>query len=61
MDPLITNGIELALLRGMEKGNADREPETRRKRVPVPARKENDENQIELGFDAPQHSLDDLA
>jgi len=71
MDPLITNGIDPALLRVLEKRGDEREPATRRKRPVVPenpveeAREEeapevdNEEDNQEP--DPPKHTLDDLA
>jgi hypothetical protein len=66
MDPLITNGIDPALLRVLEKRGEAREPLPRRKRVVAPERPpeaESDEGEIQAasGSDAPRHALDDLA
>jgi len=36
MDPLITNGVDPALLRVLEKRGRGRDPAARRKRPPVP-------------------------
>ena len=38
MDPLITNGIDPALLRVLEKRGQERDPADRRKRPPVPGK-----------------------
>ena len=61
MDPLITNGIDAALLRVMEKRGDDRDVTRRRKR-PVAHEKSVDE-ELELGPDpdTPKHTLDDMA
>jgi len=63
MDPLITNGIDPALLRVLEKRGQERETVSRRKRLPSPEASEEDnkaEDQDE-GADGPKHELDDLA
>jgi hypothetical protein len=72
MDPLLTNGIDPALLRGLDKrDNASddaRDPPSRRKRPAAPGKSaENDaeevdeENKLEPDPDASEHKLDDLA
>lgn len=61
MDPLITNGIEWALLRGLEKQGSEREPAPKRKRPPAPTRTVEEENEVESNSDATKHQLDDLA
>jgi hypothetical protein len=71
MDPLITNGIDAALLRVLEKRGQERDQAPRRKRPVVPEKtvEEGDENELEPGVgtptdtpnDAPKHTLDDLA
>jgi hypothetical protein len=62
MDPLITNGIDPALLRVLEKRGQERDPAPRRKRPAVPEKPvEEDENKEESGLDTPKHTLDDLA
>jgi hypothetical protein len=65
MDPLITNGMDGALLRVLEKRGDERDPVLRRKRParsekPVEEQEENN-NQDEADLDAPKHTLDDLA
>jgi hypothetical protein len=63
MDPLITNGVDPALLRVLEKRGQERDPAARRRRPPVPEKTvaEDDENEQEPGSDTPKHTLDDLA
>ena len=64
MDPLITNGIDPALSRVLEKRGQERDPAPRRKRPAVPERTgeaPEEENSQELGLDMPKHTLDDLA
>jgi hypothetical protein len=62
MDPLITNGIDPALLRVLEKRGDERDSAARRKRPAVPEKTaEEEENKPEPGPDAPKHALDDLA
>jgi hypothetical protein len=62
MEPLITNGIEPAMLRGLEKRGDARDPVPRRKRPAVPEKTvEEDESKEEPGLDTPKHTLDDLA
>ena len=66
MDPLITNRIDPALLRGMEKRGDERAPVPRRKRPAVPEtsveeEEDNEELEQEPGSEAPKHALDDLA
>jgi len=71
MDPLITNGIDPALLRVLEKRGQERDSAPRRKRPAAPekpsAEEKNgaEENEIinneEPGPDTPKHTLDDLA
>jgi hypothetical protein len=73
MDPLITNGIDAALLRVPEQRGQerDRDQAPRRKRPVRPEKtvEEGDENNQEPGVDtpndtpndAPKHTLDDLA
>lgn len=66
MDPLITNGIDPALLQVQERRGreCDRDPAPRRKRPAVPesasAAADAPDN-LDLGLDAPKHALDDLA
>jgi hypothetical protein len=65
MDPLITNGMDGALLRVLEKRGDERAPVLRRRRPamsekPVEEQEENN-NQDEADLDAPKHTLDDLA
>jgi hypothetical protein len=71
MDPLITNGIDAALLRVPEQRGQERDQAPRRKRPVVPEKtvEEGDENNLEPGVDplndtpneTPKHTLDDLA
>ncbi|MGA2979057.1 MAG: hypothetical protein ABSD76_05655 [Terriglobales bacterium] len=65
MDPLITNGIDPALLHVLEKRGQDRDPAPRRKRPAVPEKTveeaAEEENNQEPGHDTPKHTLDDLA
>ena len=61
MDPLITNGIDPALLRVLEKRGQERDPASRRRRPPVPEKTVEEELPEEPGSDAPKHTLDDLA
>jgi len=60
MDPLITNGVDPALLRVLDKHERDPNAESRRKRQFVsPAAEQEEENESDA--DAPKHELDDLA
>lgn len=63
MDPLITNGVDPALLRVLEKRGQERDPEPRRRRPPPapesPVEEEEKEEQ-EPSPDGPKHELDDL-
>jgi hypothetical protein len=71
MDPLLTNGIDPALLRGLLDKRDDARDETmpRRKRPATPgksaeeedAEEVNEENKLEADPDVPKHKLDDLA
>ena len=61
MDPLITNGIDPALLRVLEKRRDERDPVPRRKRPAVPEKPVEEENEEEPGPDTPKHAVDDLA
>ncbi len=63
MDPLITNGIDPALLRVLERRGQERDLAPRRKRPAVPEKtiEKAEENDQEPGLDAPKHTLDDLA
>jgi hypothetical protein len=67
MDPLITNGMDGALLRVLEKRGDERDPVPRRRRPAVPEKpveeeeQEENNNQDEADLDAPKHTLDDLA
>jgi hypothetical protein len=65
MDPLITNAIDPALLRVLDKRGQERDSAARRKRPPAPEKAADgdyagDSNQ-ETGPDAPKHTLDNLA
>jgi hypothetical protein len=63
MDPLITDGIDPALLRVLEKRGQQHDEGLRRRRVPAPnAAKEGEaDNGDEAAPEAPRHELDDLA
>jgi hypothetical protein len=64
MDPLITNGIDPALLRVLEKRGDTHEAAPRRRRPPGPGKtveEPDEDNQQELNPDTPKHTLDDLA
>jgi hypothetical protein len=63
MDPLITNGIDPALLRVLEKRGDTREAAPRRRRPPGPGKtvEPDEDNQQEPDPDTPKHTLDDLA
>ena len=69
MDPLITNGIDPALLRVLEKRGQEREAVSRRKRPASPRKPGEEEENVaeenqkedEPGPDTPKHALDDLA
>ncbi|MGD0791574.1 MAG: hypothetical protein ABR920_07365 [Terriglobales bacterium] len=62
MDPLITNGIDPALWRVLEKPGNERDPLSRRKRPAVPEKPvEEEESKEEPGPETPKHTLDDLA
>ena len=61
MDPLITNGIDPALLRILEKRGQERDPMPRRRRPAGHAQTDEEELKQEPGADTPMHALDDLA
>ena len=61
MDPLITNGVDPALLRVLEKHSRERDAEMRRRRPPPPLPTEEDAEGDESGADSPKHEVDDLA
>ncbi|MGA8540230.1 MAG: hypothetical protein WB566_12080 [Terriglobales bacterium] len=66
MDPLITNGVDPALLRVLERRGQEHDSTPRRKRPAVPAEAVEAENTKEsndpdTGLEAPKHILDDLA
>ena len=64
MDPLITNGIDPALLQVQERRGQDRDPAPRRKRPAAPesaSAAADAADNLDLGLDAPKHVLDDLA
>ncbi len=65
MDPLITNAIDPALLRVLDKRGQERDSAARRKRPPVPEKSGDgdcaENSNEETGPDAPKHTLDDLA
>ncbi|HKM46321.1 MAG TPA: hypothetical protein VJX69_01970 [Terriglobales bacterium] len=63
MDPLITNGVDPALLRVLEKRGDERESVPRRKRPAVPEKTVDEQgtNEDEAAPDTPKHTLDDLA
>jgi hypothetical protein len=61
MDPLITNGIDPALLRVIEKRGDERDALPRRKRPAAHAKFSGEEIDQELDPETPQHTLDDLA
>jgi hypothetical protein len=59
-DPLLTNRLDPALLRVVEKRSSDRETTPRRRRPAVPE-KTTEEKSEEPSADTPKHELDDLA
>jgi hypothetical protein len=61
MDSLITNGVDPALLRVVEKRSQERDPGTQRKRALVPMKHDHEEDDNAPDPDVPKHSLDDLA
>ncbi len=63
MEPLITNGVDPALLRVLERHGREREAERGRRRLPANAATEENENEREdeSVADSPKHELDDLA
>lgn len=60
MDPLLTNRLDPALLRVVEKRGSEREATPRRRRPAVPE-KTGEEKEEAPGPDTPKHELDDLA
>ncbi len=60
MDPLLTNGIDPALLRVLEKRGNDREPPPARRRATSPRTVGQEQDETE-NSDTPKHELDDLA
>jgi hypothetical protein len=70
MDPLITNAIDPALLRALDKRGQERDPVPRPKRPAAPKQESAEENVEEENNnkdnkdeepDSPKHVLDDLA
>jgi hypothetical protein len=62
MDPLITNGIEPVMLRGLEKRADERDvPRRKRPAVRVKSVEAEEEDSEEPVPDIPKHQLDDLA
>jgi hypothetical protein len=63
MHPLITNGIEPVMPRGLENRADERDQVPRRKRPLVRVKTVDGEEEFkeEPGPDVPQHKLDDLA
>jgi len=61
MDPLITNGIDPALLRVLEKRGHERDAQMRRRRVPAAPSAQDKEGEKESDAESPKHELDDLA
>ena len=61
MDPLITNGVDACLLRVLDKHGRERDTDMRRRRVPLPPAKEDEESGGENDADSPKHEVDDLA
>ncbi len=61
MDPLITNGVDPAMLRNVDKRGHERDAEQRRKRPTAPGKTQPEEDELEPGEDTPKHALDDLA
>jgi len=61
MDPLITNGVDPALLRIVEKRSQERDPGGQRKRAPGSTKREDADDDNGPVPEAPKHSLDDLA
>ncbi len=59
MDPLITNGVDPALMRVLEKRGQERDLGQRRRRTPTPPG--NDEKEDEAESEGTKHELDDLA
>jgi hypothetical protein len=60
VDPLLTNRLDPALLRVVEKRGNERETTPRRRRPAAPE-KTTAEQSDEAGPDSPKHELDDLA
>ena len=61
MDPLITNGIDAALMRVVEKRGYERDAAPRRKRPAAAENQTEQELEQEPEADTPKHTLDDLA
>jgi hypothetical protein len=61
MDPLITNGIDPALMRITEKRGHERDDGRPRRRPSAPAKPESGEDDADGELEDPQHALDDLA
>jgi hypothetical protein len=61
VDPLITNGIDPALLRVAEKRGQGRDQETSRRRMPVSESTSSESDEEKQDPDTPKHELDDLA
>ena len=63
MEPLITNGVDPALLRVLEKRGQERDPAMRRRRSPDAHSKEEEapEDAGPPTEETSEHSLDDLA
>jgi hypothetical protein len=61
MDPLITNGVDPAMLRNVDKRGHERDAEQRRRRPAAPGKTPREEDKLEPSEDTPKHTLDDLA
>lgn len=61
MDPLITNGIDPALLRVLEKRGHERDAGSRRRRAAALEPTGEEETPQEPELESPKHELDDLA
>lgn len=61
MDSLITNGVDPALLRVVEKRSQERDPGPQRKRAPVNMKHDNPEDDNAPDPEPSKHSVDDMA
>jgi hypothetical protein len=61
MDPLITNRVDPALMRVLEKRGQERDAATKRRRPPLAPTNHGEDEESSPESEKPEHELDDLA